>query len=451
MLKPLSQQAPVYTVSQLNREAKQLLNQHFLTLKVQGEISNLSTPSSGHIYFSLKDAGAQIRCALFRSSLRQVKFRPQNGQQVMATAEVSLYEARGDYQLIVSKLEEAGDGALQAAYEALKKKLAAQGLFDPEHKRPLPLLPTAIGVITSPSGAALRDILTVLKRRFPAIPIVLYPASVQGEQAKFEIAAAIQNANQRAECDVLLVGRGGGSLEDLWCFNEALVAQAIYDSDIPIISGIGHETDTTIADFVADSRAATPSAAAEQLTPSSQEWLQYYRGYENRLQQLLDARLTQAKQRLGWLQRHLQLQRPDNKLQQLSQRLDEIELRMQGIVQLKLAQAQNKLTTHSTQLWQHHPKNKISVYQEKQDYLLQRLQSAMQHQLQQKQHSLSAVSQTLDAVSPLATLNRGYAIVQQLADEKLVTDSKQLQSGDKIKTRLAHGAFISEVETIYEP
>jgi exodeoxyribonuclease VII large subunit len=263
----------IYTVSQLNREAKRLLAVHFLTVQVGGEISNLSQPSSGHIYFTLKDAQAQIRCAMFKGQQQRLRFKPANGNQVILTAQVSLYEPRGDYQLVVEHMEEAGDGALRQAFDRLKQKLLLEGLFEQERKQPLPLIPNRIGVITSPSGAAIHDILTVLKRRFPVIPVLIYPVAVQGEAAKFEITQALATANQRDEVDVIILGRGGGSLEDLWAFNEEIVARAIAASNIPVISAVGHEVDVSIADFVADYRAATPSAAAEAAVPHQDEWL----------------------------------------------------------------------------------------------------------------------------------------------------------------------------------
>jgi exodeoxyribonuclease VII large subunit len=445
-----SSTAKVFTVSQLNQAAKQLLNQHFLKLQVEGEISNLSTPSSGHIYFTLKDDRAQIRCALFKSNQRRLKFTPENGQQVLAIAQVSLYEARGDYQLLVESLKEKGDGELQHAFEALKQKLLQQGLFAADHKQTLPKIPSCIAVITSPTGAALRDILTVLKRRFPAIPVIVYPASVQGEQAKFEIVNAIETVNQHNECNVILLSRGGGSQEDLWSFNEEIVARAIYASQIPIITGIGHETDTTIADFVADLRAATPSVAAEHLTPDYQIWLQRFQAIDNRLQQLLKSRLLQTEKQLEWLSKSLQQQRPDQKLQQKSQLLDELEIRMQRSVQLKLAQANNTVTEHTSQLWLYHPENKINAYKNQQHFLASRLDTAMQRKLEQQQQYLSGITQTLDAVSPLATLNRGYAIVSMQTNQKIITASSQLKPGDKINTRLAKGNVTSQVEAIYE-
>ena len=286
----------ILTVTQLNRATSQLLDNHFLSIFVEGEISNFSAPSSGHLYFSLKDANAQVRCAMFKSQQRRLSFTPSNGKQVVIKARVSLYEPRGDFQLIVEHIEEAGDGALRRAFEALKIKLTAEGLFDTAHKNALPLLPQAIGIITSPTGAAIRDIITVLRRRFTAIPVIIYPVSVQGNNAKHEIVKAISLANERNECDVLILGRGGGSLEDLWAFNEEIVARAIFSSTIPIISAVGHETDITIADFVADHRAATPSAAAEHASPDQQEWLTRFNYLENHLKQQLTRKLNQKTQ-----------------------------------------------------------------------------------------------------------------------------------------------------------
>ena len=279
---PAGSNEQVYTVSELNRLARQLLEQDLPRMWVSGEISNLARPASGHLYFSLKDERAQIRCALFRGASRGGSFMPANGMQVLARGRVSLYEPRGDYQLIVDHLEPAGEGLLRRRLEELKQKLAAAGLFDAARKRPLPALPGAIGVITSPSGAAVRDILHILKRRFPAIPVIIYPVQVQGEQAKFDIVKAFETAARRAECEVLILARGGGSLEDLWAFNEEIVAQAIADSPIPVISGVGHEIDFTIADLVADVRAPTPSGAAELVVPDSRDWLRHLQALERR-------------------------------------------------------------------------------------------------------------------------------------------------------------------------
>jgi len=441
-------EAAIYTVSQLNREARELLNEHFFTLRVEGEISNLSTPSSGHVYFSLKDANAQVRCAMFRNQRRRLTCTPKNGDKVIVDAQVSLYEPRGDYQLIVERIQPAGAGELRRAFEALKAKLAAEGLFDTEIKQPLPRLPAAIGVISSPSGATLRDILSVLQRRFPAIPVIIYGIAVQGDNARQEIVQALQIANRRRECDVIILARGGGSLEDLWSFNEEIVARAIHASELPVITGIGHEIDFSIADFVADLRAATPSAAAEAASPDYREWLRKFQQHESHLIQLQQKRLQHQRQLLDWLTKRLLLQHPSRQLTNKSQRLDDFELRLNQALQRKLSQCSHRLSGQSARLWQYSPGERIKAFQSHRHNLGRRLCTAIQHNLQKCQQRLARSSQTLHAVSPLATLDRGYALVTRQADRKLVQSSKQLAKGDIVTTRLAEGQFISQVQEI---
>src|SRR3990172_11056784 len=302
---PDATQRDIYSISRLNHEVRGMLEADFPMIWVEGEISNIARPSSGHLYFSLKDETAQVRCAMFRTRSRHIGLNPDNGMQVLARARVSLYEPRGDFQLIVEQMEETGDGALRRAFELLKQRLSAEGLFDPAHKIPLPALPRQIGIITSPSGAAIRDILHVLKRRFPALPVLIYSIPVQGASAAPEIARMINLAAQRNECDVLILARGGGSLEDLWAFNEEMVARAIYHCPIPIITGIGHEIDFTIADFAADVRAPTPSAAAELVSPDRAQMLHVVKNVEARLAHLARAMLARQRERLTWLQRRL--------------------------------------------------------------------------------------------------------------------------------------------------
>lgn len=438
----------IITVTQLNRETSQLLAEHFLSVLVEGELSNLSTPASGHMYFSLKDANAQVRCAMFRTQQRRLAFKPENGKQVIVKAQVSLYEPRGDYQLIVEHIEEAGDGALRRAFDALKLKLSEQGLFDAAHKQALPTLPKAIGVITSPSGAAVRDILTVLQRRFAAIPVIVYPVSVQGDNAKHEIAKAIATANRHKHCDVIILGRGGGSLEDLWAFNEELVARAIYDSEIPIISGIGHETDFTIADFVADLRAATPSAAAEHASPDQQQWLSRFMYLESRLQQQLQRKLNQKQQALDWLSQRLQQQHPGQKLAGNVRRMNELEARLNHAIHTKLRHMTGIVDAKTAKLWQHNPAITISSHKQRQGYLTKRLISATAHKLEQLNQRLLNSSQTLHAVSPLATLNRGYTMTINPSSGEIIRSTEQLKLGDMVQTRLAQGRFISQVKVI---
>jgi len=441
-------QRKIYTVTQLNRETSQLLGEHFLSVLVEGEISNLSTPASGHLYFSLKDAGAQIRCALFKNHQRRFGFKPENGKQVIVKAQVSLYEPRGDYQLIVEQIEEAGDGALRRAFDALKLKLLTEGLFDSANKQSLPVLPKTIGVVTSPSGAAIRDILTVLRRRFPAVPVIIYPAAVQGDNAKHEITRAIAAANRQALCDVIILGRGGGSLEDLWAFNEEIVARAIFASDIPIITGIGHETDFTIADFVADLRAPTPSAAAEHAVPDQQAWLSQFIYLESRLHQLLQRKLNQTQQSLDWLGRRLQQQHPGQKLARNMVRMDELESRLHQAMHTRLRQHASLVETKTAKLWQHNPANMINSHKQRRHYLSQRLSNAIQCRLEALNHRLSNTSHTLHAVSPLATLNRGYAMAIHLPSGQIIRTADQLKTGDMVQTRLAQGQFTSQIKSV---
>jgi exodeoxyribonuclease VII large subunit len=443
-----SDRAKIYSVSQLNRETGLLLGEYFRTIRVEGEISNLSAPSSGHLYFSLKDAHAQIRCAMFRNQQRRLGFRPENGKQVIVTAEVGLYEPRGDYQLIVEAIEEAGHGLLQRTFDALKLKLSREGLFDPSRKQPLPALPKAIGIVTTPTGAAIRDILSVLKRRFAAIPVIIYPSSVQGENAKAELAKAIEAANRHGQCDVLILARGGGSLEDLWAFNEEIVARAIFDSRIPVISGLGHETDVTIADFAADFRAATPTAAAEHATPDQQQWLARYQALEGRLELQLKRKLREKQQSLDWLNKRLLQQHPGQKLKRNALRTEELELRLGQAMQRKLLHQYSVLDAQIATLWQFNPKNALKHYRQRQHYLSEKLTAAMRCQLDRFGQQLAKSSRTLHAVSPLATLNRGYALAVRQPDGALVRSVEQLAVGDSVRTRVADGQFTSRVTAI---
>lgn len=438
---------PIYTVSELNRETALLLNDHFLSILVEGEISNLSIPASGHCYFTLKDAFAQVRCALFKSQQRR-HFKPENGKHVIVKAQVSLYEPRGDFQLIVDHIEEAGIGALQRAFDELTKKLAAEGLFLQEHKKTIPALPKTIGIITSPSGAAVHDILTVLRRRFAAIPVIIYPTAVQGEMAKYEICQALATANAHQDCDVLILARGGGSLEDLWAFNEEMVARAIFASQIPVISGIGHETDVTIADFVADLRAATPSAAAESATPNAEEWLIKFNDLSLRLAYQLQRQLRQEQQKLDWLSGRLAQQHPKQRMARNQERLGELETRLHTTMQQNLTTRWRIVETKTTQVWQLSPTAKIRAFSQQQTYLKERLMATTRANIMRHQQRFASASQTLNAVSPLATLNRGYTLVSQQTTGQLVKSISQVKVGDKLFTQVADGKFISQVEGI---
>jgi len=438
----------IYSVSGLNRETKDLLSNHFSFIQVEGEISNLSQPSSGHIYFSLKDKKAQVRCAMFKSQLRRLGFTPKNGEQVILSAQVSLYEARGDYQLIASKMQQAGEGDLQLAFEQLKSKLFNEGLFDQQIKQNIPSLPEHIGVITSPSGAAIHDILSVLKRRFPAIPVLIYPTSVQGTAAKLEITQAIELANQHKQVDLILLARGGGSLEDLWSFNEESVARAIVKSKIPIISGIGHEVDFTIADFVADLRAATPSAAAENAVPNQQSWLSSFQAIEQQLHHLIHRHLSQHTQATQWLNKRLQQLHPGQQYQRHAQALDNLEIRLQRSIQSKIEHKKQILANKNTTLQQQNPINRISRYQEQLQYLSNRLNIATRHKFEKLKRKHLALIQTLNAVSPLATLERGYSITSLSKTSSIISSSNQLSVDDMIKTRFAHGHVLSQIKEV---
>ncbi|MGH8402925.1 MAG: exodeoxyribonuclease VII large subunit, partial [Gammaproteobacteria bacterium] len=345
----------ILSVSQLNREARALLEGGFPLIWVEGELSNLSRPASGHLYFSLKDSAAQVRCALFRNRVNLLRFKPADGLHVLVRARVSLYEARGDYQLLIEHMEEAGHGALQRAFEELKQKLAKAGWFDADHKTPLPALPRSIGVVTSPSGAALRDILSVIRRRYALARVIVYPVPVQGEDAARKIAAMIRTASARAECDVLILSRGGGSLEDLWAFNEEVVARAIYDCDIPLVSGVGHEIDFTIADFVADVRAPTPTGAAELVTPDSSEWLRKLTDTRQHLMRTLFDALTGLRERLDWCAERLEQLHPARLLREHAQRVDELDLRLRQSLQTQLQTRAASLEGLRARLHQHSP------------------------------------------------------------------------------------------------
>lgn len=435
-------QRDVISVSQLNRRARQLLETHMSLLWVEGEISNLACPSSGHWYFTLKDATAQVKCAMFRNRNMRVSTPPQHGQQVLLRARVSLYEGRGDYQLIVEHMEDAGEGALQRAFEALKTQLHQEGLFDPSHKRPLPPLPQHIGVITSPTGAAIRDILHVMARRFPSIPVSVFPVAVQGAEAAEQIVRALHNANQLSSCDLLIVGRGGGSLEDLWPFNEEIVARAIYASRIPVISAVGHEVDITIADYVADVRAPTPSAAAEICTPNGAEMLQQFSGYQALLEESMLRRLRHHQERLTALS--ARLQHPRQKLQAQAQHLDNLEIRLQQIMQRKLQHQQHQLSHLSLRHEGLNPVRALQQHRRQMTYLEQRLKANIRHTLDKAHQALGKSAALLDSVSPLSILQRGYTVTRD-AGGKVLRSSETVQAGDQLTTHLAKGVIYSTV------
>jgi len=480
----------VYTVSRLNREVRGLIERGLGVVWVEGELSNLSVPSSGHWYFSMKDRDAQLRCAMFRQRNMTVGFIPKAGQHILARGRVSLYEPRGDYQFIVEHLEEAGVGALKREFERLKAKLAAEGLFALERKRSLPRFPRRIGVITSPTGAALRDILHILARRFPPAAVLIYPTPVQGGAAIPSIVAAIEMASARAECDVLIIARGGGSLEDLWAFNDERVARAIRASAIAIVSGVGHEIDFTIADFVADARAPTPSGAAELVAPDRTAFLEALARTMERLSACMrrelrsvasrfqgaslrlklthpGVRLTQQAQRLDELEQRLtafmqrglrsvssrfeglnlrlKLAHPGLRLAQQKQRLDDLEQRLNGAVRGVLHSDRRRISEMFTRLVHQSPEHSIREYRMRHDALSGRLGHAIEQRVSRADHRLNLATRTLNTVSPLATLGRGFALVKRVADGTLVSSTDQVAPGDEIEARLAHGTLKARV------
>ena len=448
LLKSGNDKHAAISVSELNRQARTLLERGLARLWVDGEISNLARPASGHIYFTLKDQSAQIRCAWFRQRQQRGQARSvENGDQMLAYGRVSLYEPRGDYQLIVEQLEPAGEGELRRRFELLKKKLDAEGLFDAALKRDLPELPTRIGVITSPSGAAIRDILTVLRRRFAGVPVVVYPAAVQGDAAVPELIQALETAGRRAECDVLIIGRGGGSLEDLWAFNDEGLARAIRRSPIPVISAVGHEVDISIADLVADVRAPTPSGAAELAVPDAEDWLRALNVSAQRLIGQIRRSVEDKGQALDWLSRRLSAASPSGQLQRQRQQLAATLRALEAAARADLIRRTRRLENLSARLAQRSPTAQLERLKHRHSELRGRLARSGQARVQRLGNRLALAARGLDAVSPLATLDRGYAIVSD-GKGRIVTDAAKLQAGDAVTARLASGRVIATVDSI---
>lgn len=429
----------IFSISELNRRVRQLLELNLPMLWVEGEISNFACPSSGHWYLSLKDKSAQVRCAMFRNANQRVKYRPENGMQVLVRCKPGIYEDRGEYQLIIEHMEEAGFGALQRQFEQLKAKLSAEGLFDANNKRPIPSSIGHIGVVTSPTGAAVKDILSVLKRRFPAIKVSIFPTAVQGDDAPAQIVNAITDANGCEQLDALIVSRGGGSLEDLWSFNNEMVARAIAASRLPIISAVGHEVDFTIADFVADLRAPTPSAAAELVSPDSQQVQNQLYRLQQSLSESLQRNLIGFKQQLTHLQKRLQ--HPGSKLQQQAQLLDHLDIRLVRGMQNKLKESQqlsNQLVDH---LRIQTPKKQIQDGNRQITDSLKKLIKAIIQKQQSMQLRLEQNMHLLDTVSPLKTLGRGYAVIRN-ADGEVVNSVAKVSHDDYLTGQLADGELL---------
>ena len=479
----------IFTVTQLNYSVRHLLEMELGQVWLIGEISNFSQPVSGHWYLSLKDENAQVRCAMFKMKNLRVNFRPQNGMQVLVRASVSLYEPRGDYQLIIESMQMAGDGLLQQQFEALKMKLAVQGFFAQEHKKPIPKFVKQVGIITSPSGAALQDILHILNRRDPSLQIVIYPTLVQGKEATQDIIDTIKLANQRKECDVLIVGRGGGSLEDLWCFNEEAVAYAIYQSELPIISAVGHETDVTIADFVADLRAPTPSAAAELVSRDQQEMVRQLQHHLNTVNLAFDRLWVEKLSRFQHLNLRLNAQSPAKQLELLHFKLTQIFDRLQGRLEQSLKLKEQKIAQLFLRVQAKHPSlqlemkklhltqqetrlckqieqlfnakrqqfyfakqrldnsalpHNISRQNQNLQQLSHRLTYSIEKQFTKQQQGFHALCTKLDGLSPLKILGRGYSITQN-DQQHVIINTKQIAKGDRITTQLADGQILSEV------
>ena len=435
----------VYSVTRLNHEARLALEGALGSVWVQGEISNFSRPASGHWYFSLKDRDAQLRCAMFRQRNALARFTPREGQQVLARGRVSLYEPRGDFQLQIEHLEDAGVGALQRAYEELRARLAAEGLFASERKRPLPAAPARIGVITSPSGAAIRDILHVLAARFPAAEVLIYPVPVQGAAAAPAIVAALDLASARAECEVLILARGGGSLEDLWAFNDERVARAIARCALPVVAGIGHETDVTIADFVADLRSPTPTAAAQAVVPDRRVWLQRFAQLATRNSAGMRRVLLEHATRLTTVHARLQRAHPGARLNQHAQRLDELDGRLRRALATRQRDAGARLAALASRLQARSPHQRLRELQVRTEACALRLQGALRQRLVAASARLDLAMRALHAISPLATLERGFAIITRTADGALIRSQRELSAGVAIEARLADGIVMAQV------
>lgn len=433
----------IISVSRLTSLLKDLLEENFSQVWVEGELSNLSQPASGHLYFTLKDSAAMLRCVMFRSSAKALKFRLEEGQSLIVRGRLSVYDQRGEYQLICEYLEPRGAGALQLAFMQLKERLAGEGLFDEQRKRPLPALPRRVGVVTSATGAAIHDILNVLGRRFAALDVLLYPVRVQGEGAAAEIARAIDELNRLQAADVLVVGRGGGSLEDLWAFNEEIVARAVHRSRIPVISAVGHETDWTICDFVADLRAPTPSAAAELVCASSDELAQRLESLQHRLRQTMQGQLALLQRRLEGLRRSLH--DPTLLLGHLGQRVDDLAERLDNGLRNLFARRREHLARLEQQLSGQHPTVRIVNLRQQLLLLSERAERRVTALLDRLAREQGEATACLHALSPLQTLARGYSVAESIEDKSVVRDVNQLTIGQQVRLRLARGGALCRV------
>ena len=444
---PFENQEHIYTISELNDEVASTLSQTFGVIWIEGEISNLMKSAAGHVYFSLKDQSASVRCAMFRMQNQSLDFSLKDGTQILARAKVGLYKQRGEFQLIVEFAEESGEGLLRQKFELLKQALLKEGLFNDEHKLPLPELPESIGLITSPKGAAVQDMLKTIKRRYRLVNVIVYPTPVQGKDATKKIASAIDNANTRGECDVLIVARGGGSLEDLWCFNEELVARSIFNSQIPVITGIGHETDFTIADLVSDLRAPTPTAAAEIALPSLNEIMDQLNRFIFDIGQLTDRKITDSKHQLKSASLRMQASHPHAKLQLNLQKLDLIDEKLRQLPMMQLMDLRNIFKISFSKLLSSSPKNKIETEKQNLEINNISLLNATTAAIERKRNRFSILTTQLESASPLQLLNRGYAVVTNEGGQSIKT-VKDIKTGVTVKTKLSDGSFLSNVEKV---
>ena len=437
----------VYTVSEITAAIKDLLEVEFSDVALEGEVSNFTAAASGHFYFVLKDKGAQIKCVFFRSKARLLRFKVEDGMQVTARGNLGVYETRGEYQLYVEFLEPKGIGSLQLAFEQLKARLQAEGLFDSLHKKPLPLLPHTIGVVTSPTGAAIQDILRILRRRHENVRVLIYPVRVQGEGAAGEIAAGVAYLNTLPEIDVMIVGRGGGSIEDLWAFNEEIVARAIFASRIPIISAVGHEIDFTIADFVADLRAPTPSGAAELVVSRKAELAEQVTNLKRRLTQSLHFELSRFRNRVLELSTHRVFSTVERKLRSHRQRSDELTFRLENGIHLRIAEVKTQWQLLSNNLQRLDLTQVVHLKSEALKHLWSRAQTQLQFTLYTSKERLRALEGTLQALSPMAVLERGYSICRD-AQGNILREARSLAPGDSFTVTLAKGQIQGRAEEV---
>jgi exodeoxyribonuclease VII large subunit len=438
----------ILTVSELTQEIKNILELKFFDIWIEGEISNLRIPPSGHIYFTLKDDFSQIRAVLFKMQARTLRFVLQDGLHVVCRGRVSVYERRGEYQLILEEVEPKGIGALQLAFLQLKDRLEKEGLFDPAHKKPIPMIPQTIGIVTSPTGAVIRDMLHIIHRRFENIHILLHPVRVQGEGASLEIAKAIEDFNKRMNVDVIIVGRGGGSLEDLWSFNEEIVVRAIYHSKIPIVSAVGHETDYTISDFVADLRAPTPSAAAELVVREKREIKNTLHYLEERLENKILQTLQENRTNLSHLKK--MLTDPRKKIEEYFLRADDLVNRFRILTSWILKRKRERSLHLSERLSLQNPIQRVKNLRLAISEIGKRLGQTMRYSVEIQRQKVEGIFGKLGSLSPLSILQRGYSITRKFPSLQILRDAAHIREGDKVEVRLHKGTLLCGVEKVHD-